>query len=141
MGNIDARRDWGHAREYVEAMWLMLQKDTPNDYVVGTGVDYTVREFIEKAFAYKGIVVRWEGKGEEEVGINSGNGKVIVRIDPRYFRPTEVNLLRSDPTKAKTLLNWQPKIGIDELVRDMIDSDEVELNEELHGSMGNGRRA
>jgi GDPmannose 4,6-dehydratase len=140
MGNIDARRDWGHAREYVEAMWLMLQQQAPDDYVVGTGVDYTVREFIEKSFAYKGIPIRWEGSGEDEVGINTLNGKVVVRIDPRYFRPTEVSLLRSDPTKAKTRLGWSPKIGIDELVRDMIDSDEAEMNEELHGSLTHSRK-
>jgi len=135
MGNIDARRDWGHAKEYVEAMWLMLQQDQANDFVVGTGVDYSVREFIESAFKYKGIKIRWEGSGEDEVGINDSNGKVVVRIDPRYFRPTEVNLLRSNPEKAQRLLGWKPKISLEELVKDMIDSDEKELNEELHGSL------
>jgi GDPmannose 4,6-dehydratase len=135
MGNIDARRDWGHAKEYVEAMWLMLQQDQPNDFVVGTGVDYTVREFIESAFRYKGVKIRWEGTGEDEVGINEESGKVVVRIDARYFRPTEVNLLRSNPEKAERLLGWKPKITLEELVKDMIDSDERELDAELHGSL------
>jgi GDPmannose 4,6-dehydratase len=135
MGNIDARRDWGHAKEYVEAMWLMLQQNTPNDYVVGTGVDYSVREFIETSFKYVGITIRWEGSGEDEIGSDSATGKVLVRIDPRYFRPTEVNLLRSDPTKVRTILGWQPKISLTDLVKDMIDSDQKELNEELHGSL------
>jgi len=139
MGNIDARRDWGHAKEYVEAMWLMLQQDNPDDYVVGTGIDYTVREFIEKSFQYKGIKIRWEGSGENEVGINTNNDKVIVRIDSRYFRPTEVELLRSNPAKAQKNLGWKPVIGIDALVKDMIDSDENELNEELHGSLRHQR--
>jgi GDPmannose 4,6-dehydratase len=135
MGNLDARRDWGHAKEYVEAMWLMLQQEKPDDYVVGTGVDYSVREFIEEAFAFKGMKIRWEGSGENEVGIDEKSGNVVIRVDPRYFRPTEVNLLQSDPSKAKRVLGWTPKILLKELVQDMIESDDRELDEELHGSL------
>uniref|UniRef100_A0A6U3BRA9 GDP-mannose 4,6-dehydratase n=1 Tax=Paramoeba aestuarina TaxID=180227 RepID=A0A6U3BRA9_9EUKA len=136
MGNLDSRRDWGHAKEYVEAMWLMLQQDKPDDFVIGTGVEYSVREFMVLAFAKKGIELVWEGEGDKEVGKDKKTGKIVVRVDPRYYRPTEVNFLKSDPAKAEKLLGWKPKIGLDELVTDMIESDDKELQVELHGSMG-----
>ena len=137
MGNLDSRRDWGHAKEYVEAMWLMLQQDKPDDFVIGTGVEHSVREFMVLAFSKKGIELVWEGEGDQEVGKDKKTGKIVVRVDPRYYRPTEVNFLKSDPAKAEKQLGWKPKIGLDELVSDMIESDDKELQIELHGSMGN----
>jgi GDPmannose 4,6-dehydratase len=122
LGNIDAKRDWGHAKDYVEAMWLMLQAEKPDDFVVSTGETHTVREFVEKAFAEVGFTVKWEGSGVNEVGKDQ-NGNVIVRIDPKYFRPTEVDLLLGDPTKIKTHLKWRCKVGFDALVKEMVAAD------------------
>ena len=123
LGNLDAKRDWGYAPEYVEGMWLMLQQDKPDDYVLATGETRTVREFVEHAFRELKIFVEWKGHGKEEVGIDSKNGKTIVKIDPKYFRPTEVDILLGDASKAKKVLGWEPKIKFNELVKIMIESD------------------
>ncbi|KAJ3410275.1 hypothetical protein HDV05_003981 [Chytridiales sp. JEL 0842] len=123
LGNIDARRDWGHARDYVEGMWLMLQHDKPEDFVLATGETHTVREFVEKAFGYIGITIEWRGKAEEEVGVDSATGKVVVRIDPKYYRPTEVDILLGDPSKAKKELGWERKTSFDELIKEMVEAD------------------
>ena len=126
LGNLDAKRDWGFAGDYVEAMWLMLQAETPGDYVVATGETHTVREFCDKAFAVAGITVAWEGEGVNEVGRCTKTGKTLVRVDPGYFRPAEVELLLGDPTKAKTQLGWQPKVTFEGLVEMMTKAD-IEL--------------
>ena len=123
MGNIDAKRDWGYAGDYVELMWLMLQQDKPDDYVMATGVTTTVRDFITMAFKEVGITLRWEGKGIDEKGIDAGTGKILVEIDPRYFRPAEVELLIGDPTKAYKALGWKPKVQLPELVKMMVEND------------------
>ena len=123
MGNIDAKRDWGHARDYVEMMWMMLQQEKPDDYVVATGETTAVRTFIELAFDVVGITVRWKGKGVDEVGYCKATGKELVKIDPKYFRPTEVELLIGDPTKAKEKLGWVPKTTMQELCQEMVASD------------------
>ena len=123
MGNIDAKRDWGHARDYVMMMWMMLQQDTADDYVVATGETNTVRSFIELAFKEIGIDITWKGKGVDEVGYEKKTGKEYVKIDPKYFRPTEVELLIGDPTKAKQKLGWVPKITMQELCKEMVASD------------------
>lgn len=123
LGNLDAKRDWGHARDYIEAMWLMLQQDQPEDFVIATGETHTVREFVEKAFAELGMTIEWRGEGIDEVGIDSATQEVVVAVDPRYFRPSEVELLLGDPTKAKNKLGWQPKIHFQELVKEMVASD------------------
>jgi GDPmannose 4,6-dehydratase len=127
LGNLDAQRDWGHARDYVEAMWLMLQQDTPDDYVVATGETHSVREFVEHAFAYVGITVKWQGSGIDEVGIDSSTGSIVVKVDPRYFRPSEVEFLLGDPSKAKKVLGWEPKITFESLVEEMM-REELVLN-------------
>ncbi|MRI62409.1 GDP-mannose 4,6-dehydratase [Ornithobacterium rhinotracheale] len=132
LGNLNAKRDWGHAKDYVEAMWLILQQDKPEDYVIATGKTTTVRDFVKKAFAVCGIELDFEGEGVNEIAkIKSCSnpdyqlekGKVVVRVDPKYFRPTEVDLLIGDPTKAKTKLGWKPKYDLDALVQDMMESD------------------
>lgn len=123
MGNIDAKRDWGYAGDYVELMWLMLQQDKPDDYVMATGVTTTVRDFITMAFKEVGITLKWEGKGIDEKGIDTETGKVLVEIDPRYFRPAEVELLIGDPTKAYKALGWKPKVQLPELVKMMVEND------------------
>lgn len=123
MGNLDARRDWGYAPDYVEAMWLMLQQDTADDFVIATGEMHSVREFIEKTFAALGSTVAWEGSAEDEVGIDSATGKVIVRIDPRFYRPTEVEQLLGDATKARTNLGWKPSVTFEQLVELMVEAD------------------
>lgn len=121
LGNLDALRDWGYAKDYVECMWLMLQHPTPEDFVIATGEMHSVREFVSKAFAEAGINIRWEGKGIDEKGIDVANGKVLVEVDPKYFRPAEVEQLLGDPTKAKTLLGWNPtKTSFDELIKKMV---------------------
>lgn len=130
LGNLDAKRDWGFAGDYVRAMWAMLQGETPDDYVVATGQAHSVREFVEKAFARVNISVRWEGKGLDEIGINADNGKALVRIDPRYFRPTEVEYLLGDPSKARENLGWSPKTSFDELIRIMIEEDLIEAEKD-----------
>jgi GDPmannose 4,6-dehydratase len=123
IGNLNARRDWGHARDYVEMQWLMLQQDTPDDYVIATGEQHSVKEFIELTASELGLSIRWEGEGVNERGINPANGKTIVAVDPKYFRPTEVETLLGDPSKAKSRLGWVPKISFAELVREMVQSD------------------
>jgi GDPmannose 4,6-dehydratase len=123
LGNLDAKRDWGYAPEYVEAMWLMLQQDEPEDIVIGTGETHSVREFVEHAFAYAGIDIAWEGKGIDEMGVDKKNGKILVRIDPYYYRPTEVDLLLSDPSLARKKLGWSSKIRFKALVEIMMQHD------------------
>ena len=133
LGNLDARRDWGHARDYVEAQWLMLQQDDPEDFVIATGKQYSVRQMVETAATELGIKLRWEGKGADEVGIIDSvavgqgareaalePGKIVVKIDPRYYRPAEVETLLGDPTKAKEKLGWEPKVSFEELVNEMV---------------------
>ncbi len=123
MGNIDAERDWGHAKDYVEGMWLMLQQKEADDYVLATGKKISVRRFIEMAFAEVGISIAWEGKGAEEKGIDKKSGKVLVEIDPKYYRPAEVDLLVGDCTKAKQKLGWEAKITVEELCKEMVAAD------------------
>nr|WP_199710719.1 GDP-mannose 4,6-dehydratase [Noviherbaspirillum cavernae] len=122
LGNLNARRDWGHARDYVEMQWLMLQQDKPEDFVIATGVQYSVRDFVDAAARELHLPIRWEGEGVEEKGMNA-QGKCIVAVDPRYFRPTEVETLLGDPTKAKTKLGWEPKTSFQELVAEMVCED------------------
>jgi GDPmannose 4,6-dehydratase len=123
LGNLDAERDWGYAPDYVEGMWLMLQHDTPDDYVLATGETHTVREFIEEAAPYFGFSLEWKGKGLKEKGIDTKTGKTIVEIDERYFRPAEVDLLLGDPSKAERMLGWQPKVKFKDLVKIMAEAD------------------
>lgn len=124
LGNLDALRDWGYARDYVECMWLMLQHEQPEDFVIATGEQHSVREFTERAFAHVGIELRWQGEGVGEQGIDQATGRVLVEVDPKYFRPAEVETLLGDPTKAKTLLGWNPqKTSFEELVRLMVEHD------------------
>jgi len=123
LGNLDAKRDWGFAGDFVEAMWLMLQQDSPDDYVIATGETHSVREFCEKAFKYAGYDIKWKGSGINEKGIDSKTGRVLIEVDPRYFRPTEVDLLIGDPTKAKKKLGWKPKVSFEELIEIMVKSD------------------
>ena len=124
LGNLDALRDWGYARDYVECMWLMLQHDTPEDFVIATGEQHSVREFTERAFNEVGINLRWEGEGINERGIDTATGRVLVEVDPKYFRPAEVETLLGDPAKAKKLLGWNPsKTSFEELVRIMVRHD------------------
>jgi len=119
LGNLDAKRDWGHAKDYVEAMWLMLQQDEPEDYVIATGIQYSVREFVEAAAPYFGMKIEWMGEGLSEVGYDWNTKKPVVKVDPKYFRPAEVETLLGDATKAKEKLGWEPKISFKELVEDM----------------------
>jgi GDPmannose 4,6-dehydratase len=123
LGNLDAKRDWGHARDYVEGMWRIVQHADPDDYVLATGETHSVREFVEKGFAQVGIPIVWEGAGVEEKGIDAGSGRVLVRVDPRYFRPTEVELLIGDPSKARAKLGWQHRVSFDQLVAEMVAAD------------------
>ncbi len=123
LGNLDSKRDWGHAKDYIEAMWLMLQQEKGDDYVVATGEMHSVRECVEFAAKYLDFDLVWDGKGEEEVGIDKKSGKTIVKIDPKYFRPAEVDLLLGDPTKAKRLLNWKPKYTFESLIEEMVKFD------------------
>jgi len=122
LGNLDSRRDWGHARDYVEMQWLMLQQDTPDDFVIATGEQYTVREFADRVAARLGMPLRWEGSGENEKAYDA-KGRCVVAVDPRYFRPTEVDNLLGDATKARAKLNWSPKISFEQLVDEMTDYD------------------
>ncbi len=136
LGNLNAMRDWGYARDYIEAMWLMLQHDTPEDFVVASGETHSVREFVELAYAELGIDIEWRGEGLEEVGIDRRTDKVIVQIDPRYFRPAEVDLLLGNPAKAKEKLGWTPKTSFQELIRLMIEADyQIALKERTLAQM------
>ncbi len=123
LGNLDAKRDWGHARDYVEGMWMMLQQPAPDDFVLATGECHSVREFVEKAFACIGRGIEWRGKGLDEIGIDARTGALLIKIDPRYFRRTEVDLLLGDATKARTVLGWRHKVGFDDLVREMVEAE------------------
>ncbi len=123
LGNLDAKRDWGHARDYVEMQWLMLQQEQPEDFVIATGVQYSVRDFVDAAAKHLGIEVRWEGEGVNEKGYDVATGNCIVQVDPKYFRPTEVETLLGDPAKAKEKLNWVPQTSFDDLVREMVQED------------------
>lgn len=123
LGNLDAKRDWGHARDYVEGMWLILQQDVPDDYVLATGETHSVREFLELAFAEVGIALEWKGTGVDELGVDAVTGRVLVAIDPMYFRPTEVDLLIGNPAKARAKLGWSHKIGFKQLVAEMVAAD------------------
>ena len=119
LGNLSGKRDWGHAKDYAEAMWLMLQQDSPEDYVIATGHQYSVKEFVEKSADYFGMDIEWQGEGLEEIGIDKSTGRVVIRVDDKYFRPAEVESLLGDATKAKEQLGWEPKISFNELVEDM----------------------
>jgi GDPmannose 4,6-dehydratase len=150
MGNLDAKRDWGHAKDYVEAMYLILQQPKPDDYVIATGVTTPVREFVRKAFAHAGIVISFSGKGTNEValvdkienpfeGSTLKPGDEVMAIDPRYFRPTEVDLLQGNPTKAKKVLGWKPKYDVDSLLKEMVEADLALFNRDLHLKQGGYR--
>jgi len=123
LGNLDAKRDWGHARDYVEGMWQILQQPEPDDYVLATGEAHSVREFVEQAFVQIGIRMVWEGAGVDEKGIDATSRRVLARVDPRYFRPTEVDLLIGDPSKARSKLGWQHKVSFEQLVAEMVTAD------------------
>jgi GDPmannose 4,6-dehydratase len=123
VGNLDAKRDWGHARDYVEGMWMIVQQEKPDDYVLATGEAHSVRELIELAFATVGRDIGWRGEGREEVGFDKKSGQVLVEVDPGYFRPTEVDLLIGDPTKARTRLGWKHKVSFAALIDEMVRSD------------------
>ena len=123
LGNLDAKRDWGHAKDYVEGMWRMLQADKPDDYVLSTNEFHSVREFVEKAFSLKGFDIKWTGKGIDEVGYDKGTGKVLIKVSERYFRPAEVEELLGDSTKARNDLGWKPSCYFDELVQEMVEKD------------------
>lgn len=126
LGNMDSKRDWGHSKDYVKAMWLMLQQDTPDDYVIATNETRTVREFVETAFHHVGITIKWQGDGVNEVGINQENDQIIVKINPKFFRPAEVDILLGDPSKAEEKLGWKRNIPFAELVESMVKND-IEL--------------
>jgi len=123
LGNLNAKRDWGFAGDYIEAMWLMLQQEVPDDFVIATGETHPVREFVELAFKSVGIEVKWQGQGIDEMGIDSNTGRILVQVDPRYFRPTEVELLQGDASKARRILGWEPRVQYRELARMMVDED------------------
>ena len=123
LGNLDAKRDWGSAKDYVECMWLMLQAKKPEDFVISTGKSFTVRKFVEEAFNYVGIKIKWKGKGLKEVGYNAESNKILIKIRPIYFRPTDIDELRGDSTKARRVLGWRPKTSFKELVKEMMDRD------------------
>jgi GDPmannose 4,6-dehydratase len=130
LGNLDALRDWGHARDFVEGMWLILQQEKPDDYVLATGENHSVREFVEKAFAHIGRTIVWRGVGVEEKGVERATGEVLVEVDPRYFRPTEVEALLGDSSKARSRLGWRHKTSFEELVKDMVDADMIAILKE-----------
>ncbi len=123
LGNLDARRDWGHAKDYVDAMWRMLQQDVPDDYVIATGTTNTVRDFVNWSFEEVGMEIEWRSTWIDEKGYNKANGKCVVEIDPKYFRPAEVDFLLGNSTKARTVLKWEPKYTVREMCREMVASD------------------
>jgi len=130
LGNIDAKRDWGHARDYVEGMWRMMQQPEPDDYVLATGEAHSVREFVERAFAETGVEIAWRGEGRDAKGLDARSGRVLVEIDARYFRPTEVDSLLGDPAKARVKLGWRHQTSFDELVREMVQADRIAVKRE-----------
>jgi len=132
LGNLNAKRDWGHSKDSVEAMWLMLQQPEPDDYVIATGKQHSVREFCELVFKELGIELEWQGQGIDEKGIDKKTNKVIIEVDSKYFRPAEVESLLGDSTKAREKLGWKPKISFEELVKEMVESDLEEAKKELH---------
>ena len=136
IGNLDAKRDWGHARDYVEGMWRIVQQPEADDYVLATGEAHSVREFVELAFSKVGRKIEWRGKGVDEIGINSATGETLVKIDSRYFRPTEVDLLLGDPSKARRVLGWEHKVSFPELVSEMVESDLKVIAQESHREHG-----
>jgi GDPmannose 4,6-dehydratase len=136
IGNLDARRDWGHARDYVEGMWRIVQQPAADDYVLATGEAHSVREFVELAFSKVGRKIEWRGKGIEEIGIDTATGETLVKIDSRYFRPTEVDLLLGDASKARRVLGWQHKVSFPELVSEMVESDLKVIAQESHREHG-----
>ena len=129
LGNLNAKRDWGYAKDYVRMMWMMLQEEEPDDYVVATGETHTVREFAEYAFKHTGVELEWKGEGVDEKGIDKETGKVLVEVDPQYFRPAEVDILLGDPSKAKEKLGWEPKVKFEKLVKIMVKSDLERIEE------------
>jgi len=132
LGNLNAKRDWGHAKDYVEAMYLMLQADTPEDYIIATGKQFSVREFCEAVFKELGIEITWQGKEADEKGVDKKTGKIVVEVDPHYFRPTEVESLLGDPAKAKEKLGWKAKVGFRDLVKEMVAIDLEEAKKDVH---------
>ncbi len=130
LGNLDAKRDWGHARDYVEGTWRILQQDQPDDYVLATGEARSVRDFVEAAFRHLGIEIGWRGSGVEELGVDDANGRVLVEVDARYFRPTEVDVLQGDPRKAHEKLGWRHNTGFDDVVREMVEADRLAIARE-----------
>jgi GDPmannose 4,6-dehydratase len=141
IGNLEAERDWGHAREYVEVMWKIVQQPKPDDYVIATGKKHSVREFIEAAFAEVDRKIVWEGNGANEIGRDAKTKKLLVKVDPRFFRPTEVDLLLGDATKAREKLGWKPTVGMMELVREMVEADLSEARIELEIAAKRNKRA
>ena len=123
LGNIEAERDWGHAKDYVEGMWRILQYDKPEDFVLSTNEKHSIREFIEKSFKFKGFNIKWKGKGTNEIGYDLKSGRVLIKISDKYYRPTEVELLLGDYSKAKNILGWEPKYTFDELIEEMVEHD------------------
>ena len=136
IGNLNARRDWGHARDYVEGMWMMLQQPKADDYVLATGASHTVREFVEHAFALIGRRLRWKGEGADETGLDEASGKSLVKVDARYFRPTEVDVLIGDASKARARLGWKHRVSFDALVKEMVEEDRRELRGENRARRG-----
>ena len=128
---MDSKRDWGHSKDYVRAMWLMLQQDKPDDYVVATNETRTVREFVETAFRHVGIEVQWQGSGVDEIGINKANGKTIVKVNKQFFRPAEVDILLGDPSKAEKVLGWKREIDFSQLVERMVKNDLAIIEHEI----------
>jgi len=133
LGNLNAKRDWGHAKDYVYGMWLMMQQEEPDDFVLATGETTSVRDFCDMAFKHAGIEIEWEGEGVNETGINKATGKPVIEVDPQYFRPTEVDLLLGDPTKAQEKLGWKFKYDVNALVEDMVKADHKSLLESMNG--------
>uniref|UniRef100_UPI0026EF85F8 GDP-mannose 4,6-dehydratase n=1 Tax=Ruminococcus flavefaciens TaxID=1265 RepID=UPI0026EF85F8 len=131
LGNMDSKRDWGHSKDYVRAMWLMLQQDKPDDYVIATNETRTVREFVETAFRHLDIEIDWKGTGVDEVGINKANGKTIVKVNKKFFRPAEVDILLGDPSKAEKVLGWKREINFSQLVERMVKNDLELVQNEL----------
>jgi GDPmannose 4,6-dehydratase len=131
LGNLSSKRDWGHSKDYVKAMWLMLQQDKPDDYVIATNETRTVRDFTEKAFACAGIKIRWEGEGMDEIGINEENGKTVVRVNREFFRPAEVDILLGNPEKAEKVLGWKREISFSQLVERMVKNDLALVEKEI----------